>query len=318
MTDSTKLIVSHAPFYRDACTVMKRSYLIMAAALVAVIPGLFIFGAPAVGVCALAVSSAIFWELLANTLMKQQPTVGDGNAAMIGLIFAMLLPATAPWWMVLTGTFVAVIMSKTVFGGIGGNAFCPPALAAAVLTVSWPHLMNFNGMLVDYDMAWSMVDPLINVKFFGAEMADFYAPAELLVGHQAGGIGAVCGVGLIIGGIFLMIRGINRWEICLSFLVGVVATAFLFNMSNPDLYAGPVFHLLTGYTLVAAFFLATEDASSPVNPIPMLIYGFGGGVLTVLIRNKGAWVDGALFAVLLMNLANPILDLIRPKALGKV
>ena len=178
--------------------------------------------------------------------------------------------------------------------------------------------MNFNGMLVDYDMAWSMVDPLINVKFFGAEMADFYAPAELLVGHQAGGIGAVCGAGLIIGGIFLIIRGINRWEICLSFLVGVVATAFLFNMSNPDLYAGPVFHLLTGYTLVAAFFLATEDASSPVNPIPMLIYGFGGGVLTVLIRNKGAWVDGALFAVLLMNLANPILDLIRPKALGKV
>jgi len=318
MTDSTKLIVSHAPFYRDACTVMKRSYLIMAAALVALIPGWVMFGAPALGVSALAVASAIFWELTANTLMKQQPTVGDGNAAMVGLILSMLLPATAPWWMVITGTFVAIIMGKVAFGGIGGNPFCPPALSAAVLTVSWPSLMNFNGMLVDYDMMWTMVDPLINVKFFGAGMAELYPPMELLMGHQAGGIGAVCGAGLIAGGIFLMIRGINRWEISLSFLAGVFISAWLFSMSNPDLYAGPVFHLLSGYTLVAAFFLATEDASSPVNVVPMLIYGFGGGVLTVLIRNKGAWVDGALFAVLLMNLANPILDMIRPKALGKV
>lgn len=318
MTDSTKLIVSHAPFYRDACTVMKRSYLIMAAALLALIPGWLLFGAPAVGVSALAVASSIFWELAANTLMKQQPTVGDGNAAMIGLVLSMLLPATAPWWMVITGTFVAVIMSKVVFGGIGGNPFCPPALAAAVLTVSWPQLMNFNGMLVDYDMAWSMVDPLINVKFFGAETAGLYGSLDLLMGHQAGGIGAVCGAGLIFGGVFLMVRGINRWEICLSFLAGVFVSAFLFNLSNPDLYAGPIFHLLTGYTLVGAFFLATEDSSSPVNFIPMLLYGFGGGVLTVLIRNKGAWIDGVLFAVLLMNLANPILDMIRPKALGKV
>jgi len=318
MTDSTKLIVSHAPFYRDACTVMKRSYLIMAAALVALIPGWVIFGTSAVGVSALAVSSAIFWELTANTLMKQQPTIGDGNAAMIGLILSMLLPATAPWWMVLTGTFVAIIMSKVIFGGIGGNPFCPPALSAAVLTVSWPSLMNFNGMLADYDMAWSMVDPLINVKFFGAEMADLYAPVELLLGHQAGGIGAVCGAGLILGGIFLMIRGINRWEVSLSFLAGVFVSALLFNLSNPDLYAGPLFHLLTGYTLVGAFFLASEDASSPVNLIAMLLYGFGGGVLTVLIRNKGVWIDGVLFAVLLMNLVNPLLDMIRPKALGKV
>lgn len=318
MTDSTKLIVSHAPFYRDACTVMKRSYLIMAAALVALIPGWVVYGAPAVGVSALAVASAIFWELGANTLMKQKPTVGDGNAAMIGLIFSMLLPATAPWWMVITGTFVAVIMGKVVFGGIGANPFCPPALAGAVMLISWPHLMNFNGMLVNYDMVWSMVDPLSQVKFFFADKADLYAPLDLLLGHQAGGIGAVCGAGLILGGLFLMIRGINRWEVSLAFLGGVALTAFLFHMSNPELYAGPLFHLLTGYTLVGAFFLATEDASSPVNPIPMLIYGFGGGVLTVLIRNKGAWVDGVLFAVLLMNLANPILDMIRPKALGKV
>ena len=95
-------------------------------------------------------------------------------------------------------------------------------------------------------------------------------------------------------------------------------TALFFHISDPSQYASPVFHLLTGYTLIGAFFLATEDSSSPVNFIPMLIYGAGAGVMTVLIRNIGTYVDGVVFAILLMNLINPICDKIRPKALGKV
>jgi electron transport complex protein RnfD len=101
-------------------------------------------------------------------------------------------------------------------------------------------------------------------------------------------------------------------------LAGVFFTALVFNMSDSANYAGPLFHLLTGYTLIGAFFLATEDSSSPVNFIPMLIYGGGGGIMTVLIRNIGADVDGVVFAILLMNLVNPLVDKIRPKALGKV
>jgi electron transport complex protein RnfD len=138
------------------------------------------------------------------------------------------------------------------------------------------------------------------------------------MGQQSGGIGATFGLGLIIGGIYLIIRGFIRWEISVSFLAGVVITALFFNISDPARYAGPVFHLLTGYTLIGAFFLATEDSSSPVNFIPMLIYGAGAGIMTVLIRNIGAYIDGVVFAILLMNLVNPLLDKIRPKALGKV
>ena len=89
-------------------------------------------------------------------------------------------------------------------------------------------------------------------------------------------------------------------------------------MKNPTLYAGPIFHLLTGYTLIGTFFLATEDSSSPVNFIPMLIYGAGAGIMTMLTRNLGAYVDGVVLAILLMNLINPLVDRIRPKALGKV
>jgi electron transport complex protein RnfD len=123
---------------------------------------------------------------------------------------------------------------------------------------------------------------------------------------------------LICGGIYLIIKGVIRWEISFSFIIGLLITAHLFYAANPAKYACPGFHLLTGYTLIGAFFIATEDTTSPVNFIPMLIYGAGAGFLTVLIRNIGAHIDGVVFAILLMNLANPLIDRLRPKPLGKV
>ena len=142
--------------------------------------------------------------------------------------------------------------------------------------------------------------------------------SDLLLGRQIGGIGAINGLCLILAGIYLMIRGFIRWEISISFLAGIFVTALLFSIIDPGRYAGPFFHLLSGYTLVAAFFLAPEDSSSPVNVKPMLIYGAVGGIMTILIRNIGAYVDGAILSILIINLLNPLLDKIRPKALGKV
>jgi len=155
-------------------------------------------------------------------------------------------------------------------------------------------------------------------KHFGLDAIDSVRLGDLLVGRQIGGVGATCGLALILGGVYLMIRGFIRWEIALSFLGGVFITALVFNIIDPARFADPFFHLLTGYTLVGAFFLAPEDSSSPVNFVPMLIYGALGGIMTVLIRNIGAYVDGTVLAVLVINLLNPLLDKIRPRALGKV
>jgi electron transport complex protein RnfD len=121
----------------------------------------------------------------------------------------------------------------------------------------------------------------------------------------------------MIGGLYLILRGHIRWEICLSFLAAIFVASYIFHMADPEAYAGPMFHLLTGYTLIGAFFLLPEDSSSPVNFVPMLIYGAGAGVLTILIRNIGFFVDGVVFAILIMNMANPLLDRIRPKPMGK-
>ena len=283
----------------------------------AVLFGIFTYGMPALGVVSLSISFAIIWEFLINKITKRTISIGDGNAALIGLLFAMLLPATSPWWLVITGTFVAVLVGKQIYGGIGGNPFNPVLIGIAILMVSWKDYFDFNEVLVNYDLGFVMVYPLAAAKHFGTSGIEAFSTMDLLLGQQSGGIGATFGIGLIIGGIYLIIRGFIRWEISVSFLAGVFITALLFNMSDPSHYAGPAFHLLTGYTLIGAFFLATEDSSSPVNFIPMLIYGAGAGVMTVLIRNIGSYVDGVVFAILLMNLINPLCGQNQTKSAGK-
>lgn len=317
MFDQKKFVVSHAPFLHDESRISERSYNIMLAALPAVLFGLVHYGIPALGVVSLSISSSIIWEFLMNYVTKRPKSIGDGNAALIGLLFAMLLPATSPWWLVLTGTFVSVVIGKQIFGGIGGNPFNPALIGIAILMVSWKNFFDFDDALLNYDLGFIMVYPLAALKHFGVSAVDSFTISDLLLGRQIGAIGSTFGIGIIAGGIYLIIRGFIRWEISLSFLAGVLITAFIFNLYDSTRYAGPFFHLLTGYTLIGAFFLATEDSSSPVNFIPMFIYGAGGGIMTVLIRNIGAHVDGVVFAVILMNIANPLLDKIRPKAIGK-
>ncbi len=313
-----KLIVSHSPFYHSGQRVTERSYHMMLAALPALLMGFYHYGMPAFSVVCLSISTAIIWELVINLVTKRSITIGDGNAAVLGLLFGMLVPATMPWWAVITGTFLTIVIGKQIFGGIGSNAFHPVALAIAMMLLSWGNLFDFDAALLNYDLEFATAYPLAATKYFGAASADAFRLTDLLMGRQLGGIGSAFGLGLLIGGIYLMLRGFIRWEIALTFLAGIYFAAFLFNLYDPARFAPPAFHLLTGYSLIGAFFLATEDSSSPVNFVPMLIYGAAGGIMTVLIRNIGAWIDGVILAILVINLISPLLDKIRPEALGKV
>jgi electron transport complex protein RnfD len=283
----------------------------------AAVCGIARWGVPALGVIALAISSAVFWEFAFNKASKVKVAVGDGNAALIGLVLALLLPATSPWWMVVAGTFVAVVIGKEIFGGIGANPFNPVAVSIAILGISWKGYMDFDAMLIAYDPGFTMIEPLTAAKAFGAGAVAQFSAVDLLMGRQAGAIGAPHGLWLILGGLYLVAIGVIRWEIPASFLAAVLISAAAFHLSDPQQYVGPMFHLLAGYTLIGAFFLATEDSGSPVNFWPMLIYGAAGGLMTVLIRNIGAYPDGVIYGVLVINLINPLVDKIRPKALGR-
>jgi electron transport complex protein RnfD len=313
-----KLVVSHAPYWHDGRTVSSRHRNIMLAALPAVIMGVSQYGAPALGMLALATASAILWEFVMNLLLGKRISIGDGSAAVTGLLFGMLLPATAPWWFVLLGTLLAIIVGKQIFGGLGLNPLNPPLLALAMLVISFQGILDFNAALRQYELGFPMTYPLADLKALGTSGIEKFGVGDLFMGRQIGGAGSTFGLGLVIGGIYLLIRGYVRWELPVSFLAGLFLTAWFFHLSDPASYAGPLFHLVTGYTLIAAFFLVPEDSSSPVNFVPMLVFGALAGLMTVLIRNVGAYVEGIPFSILLLNLANPLLDKIRPKTIGKV
>jgi electron transport complex protein RnfD len=315
---NNKLTVSHAPFWHGGDSLFKLNLNIMIAALPAIIFGIIQFGAPAVGVLALSLSSAMIWELIMNLVSKKRISIGDLDSAVIGLIFGMMLPATSPWWLVITGTFVAVVLGKMIFGGIGSNPFNPALIGMSFLMLSWKVFFDFDAAYVNYDFDFTALAPLAALKFQGVSAVDGLFPVkDLLMGKQVGAIGSTFGLGIILGGIYLIFRGYIRWEISVSFIIGIIVTALGFNMMNPEIYAGPWIHLFSGYTLLGAFFLATENSSSPVNTVPMLLYGFFAAVMIILMRNIGVYADGTVLAILLLNLVNPLIDTIRPKALGK-
>jgi len=316
--NNNKLTVSHAPFWHDGDSLFQMNLNIMIAALPAIIFGIIQFGAPAVGVLALSLSSAMVWEFIMNIISKKKVTIGDLDSAVIGLLFGMMLPATSPWWLVIVGTFVAVVIGKMIFGGIGANPFNPVLIGMAFLMLSWKVFFDFDAAYVNYEFNFTALAPLAAIKFQGAAaMAGMFPIGDLIMGKQIGAIGSTFGLGLIIGGIYLILRGYIRWEIPVSFILGIIVTALCFNLANPDKYAGPMLHLFSGYTLIGAFFLATENSSSPANTIPMLLYGFFAAAMIILMRSIGVYADGTVLAILLLNLVNPLIDTIRPKALGK-
>lgn len=309
---SVLLSVSAPPFWHCGRTVRGNRYNMLLALTPAVLMAIWHWGLPAARVMALAVCTGVITEALCQKCMKRDISVDDFSAAVSCLLLAFLLPAAAPWWLVMLGAFFAVTLGKMAFGGLGANPLNTALVGWAILFVSWPVLMDPNAMQLNT----AYIDPLTRLKYFGAAAAADIPLTDLLLGKQIGGLGAAQIAGLFLGGSYLAARGIIRWEISLSFFAGVLAAGALLHMADPQTHASPLFHLCTGSTLLAGFFLATEAAGSPDRQIPMLIYGLIGGILTVIIRTYGIYADGAPFAVLLANLLAPQLNMIRPKPFG--
>ncbi len=181
--DNKKFIVSHAPFWHDESRISLRNYNIALAALPAILLGIIYYGMPAVGVISLSISSAIIWEFVFCRVTKRSNTIGDGSAAIIGMIFGMLLPATAPWWLVIIGTCVAVIIGKQIYGGIGANPFNPVVVAMAIVMISWKNIFDFNEALMNYDFDFAMVYPLAALKHFGVSAVDSFSMGDLFTGQ---------------------------------------------------------------------------------------------------------------------------------------
>ena len=293
--------------------------------------GVYLFGAPALVTIILAIASCMGLEAWMQWVTGRKITIYDGSAIITGLLLAMNLPSSAPWWLTIIGSLVAIVIGKQMYGGLGQNIFNPALVAREFLLISWPvHMTSFpvpSALLAKGVDALSTATPLTSIKMelmshranIDITQLPQHSSFDLLLGLHGGSLGEVSIIAILIGGLYLLYKKIITWHIPVSFIV----TAFVFSgimwFVDPLRYAHPLFHVMTGGLILGAFFMATDYVTSPVTNRGMLIFGAGCGFLTILIRLFGGYPEGVSFAILLMNLATPLIDkLVTPSKYGEV
>ena len=314
LNGSPILTVSIPPHAHCGRTIKKDALETIIALLPATFFAAYHYQILALRVLALSSFTAVITETVCLYFMKREIEADNYTALLYGLMFGFLVPPSAPWWLVTTGSGLSIFIGRMIFGGIGANPLCVPLVGWAILTVSWPDLMNFDVSMLASELTY----PLSGLKNFGPETLSEYSLKSLLLGFQLGGTGAAQPAAILLGGVYLLARRIIRPDIPLAFIAGVTVTAAICFFTDPLQYASPEYHLLCGSTLFGAFFLATDGPSSPAGHIPMMIYGFLAGAMLIIIRVYGIYPDGVPFAILLANLMTPLIDKIRPAPFGGI
>ncbi len=308
-----RLIVSPSPHdenYLKTSTIMLN---VIIALMPALIVGCVYFGLRALLLTAVCVGSCVLFEFLARKLMKRENTIGDLSAVVTGVILAMNLPSTLPLWMAVIGSFVAIVVVKQLFGGIGQNFANPAITARIVLMVSFPAAMTrwvepFKHEAVD---AVSGATPLVLESFRGTT-DEILMPSylDLFLGKTGGCLGETCALALLIGGLYLAARKIINLAAPLSFIGSLFVLTWV---SGGD----PVYQILAGGVFLGAFFMATDYATTPISTKGKIVFGLGCGLITFVIRRFGSFPEGVSFSILLMNVLTPYIEqLTRTKVLG--
>lgn len=271
---------------------------VLIALLPATVAGVVIFGLRALLVVAVCVISSVLFEALFNRLVKKDQTVGDLSAAVTGLLLALNLPANIPIWQCVIGSLFAIVLVKCLFGGIGCN-LVNPAIAARVFMIVSFGSMAVQAMPTIVDTA-SGATPLAQIAAGGSPKL-----SDLLLGTTGGTVGETCAVALLIGFVYLLIRRVITWHIPVSF----VGSVFLFSLFMEDFSVMTALSLvLSGGLLLGAIFMATDYVTSPATAFGKIVFGFGAGLLTFMIRYFGIYPEGVSFAILLMNILTPYIE----------
>jgi electron transport complex protein RnfD len=295
----------------------------LAALVPAALFGIYQFGLPALVLLAVGVLTAVATEAVVNKVARQPLSVGDGHAALVGLMVGLMLPAGAPWWLVMVAAAVGILVGKLPFGPLGSAPLSPALVGLLIVAISWPDEVNMFAHPATASAELQAVDaapaesPLLAVAIDPSDAAD-YTPRDLFLGLQAGPIGGISPLLLLLGGLFLIWRRVARWQGAVGFLLGVAVTAGVAHAIDPGGCAPASFHLLTGLTMFGAFFLCTEWTTTPVTPWGLFLFGLFAGMLTIILRMSDLHFGRVPWAVTLMTLTTPLLDRIAAVPFGKV
>ena len=326
------LVVSLSPHAHGTDSVEKNMYGVVIALLPALLASFYFFGLGSATVCIVSVAACMFFEwAICKALLKRQPTLLDGSAIVTGLLLGMNLPSNFPLWMIIIGALISIGVGKMTFGGLGQNPFNPALVGRCFLLVSFPTAMTswpVEGQLTSYTDATTGATPLSLMKT-AIKTGDMNylekmpSAMDLLLGNTSNGMGAgtigeVCALALILGLAFMLWRKIITWHIPVSIIATVFGISALMHLANP-IYANPVQVILSGGLMLGAIFMATDYVTSPMTHKGQIIYGIAIGVLTIVIRNWGAYPEGMSFAILIMNAFTPLINTyVKPERFGAI
>ncbi len=312
-----KLIVCESPHIRQGDTTATIMLDVIIALMPALLAGIVIFGFRSAVLAAVCIASSVFFEWAWCKIIKKPSAIGDFSAVVTGLLLAMNLPVTMPYWMAVIGSLFAIIIVKQFFGGIGQN-FMNPALAArAFLLTSWAQPMTtwvkpFSAVsIVSNTDAVTSATPLTIIK---EGMDGLPSYGDMFLGKIGGCMGEVSALALIIGAVYLVARKVISINIPASFIATVAVFTFIFGGSEGLFTGDAMTHILSGGLILGAFFMATDYATTPCTNMGQIIFGIGCGLLTSIIRIWGGYPEGVSYSILLMNVASPLIDkLVMPK-----
>ena len=324
-----KIIISASPHVHSDKTSKKVMYDVLYALIPAFMVSIYVFGFNALIMTSVAVISCMAFEyLIQKFLLKTTITITDGSALITGILLAFNLPSTLPLWMVIIGSLVAIGVAKMSFGGLGFNIFNPALVGRVFLLISfpvqmtsWPTPVENNTSLFDAVTGETTLGIIKEGLMYGETMSTLSdkipSMMDLFLGITSGSAGEMSGLALIIGGLYLLIRKVITWHIPVTILATMAAFTGIFWLVNPELYANPLIHILSGGAILGAFYMATDLVTSPMTKKGMVIFAIGIAVITVVIRLYGAYPEGISFAILIMNAFVPLINTyFKPRRFG--
>lgn len=295
------LIVSSAPHFVSEVDTSR----IMGTVLLALVPSFlvstYVFGFRVITLTLVCVVACVAFEYLFNKMTKRQQTIGDLSAVLTGVLLAFNVPSNLSYIIAIIGCFVAIVIVKGLFGGLGQNVANPAITARIVLLLSFTTQMTTWPLPRAQQVADAVTGPtpLGLLKESGADAIP--SNTDALLGFIGGSMGEVSAIALLIGGLFLIWRGI---------ISPIIPACFIGTVAILAVAAGqdPIFHIVAGGVMIGAFFMATDYATSPILPLGKVIFGIGCGIFTMMIRLFGSYPEGVSFAILLMNILTPHID----------